>query len=168
LLALSGCGKTGLAAQVDDRTISVDRLQSAVASLHAADPQAFGNVTDAQVLAVLLYGPYAERAASSAGKGVSDDSVRQALAAQAQQSGDKTVRVDRLNDAAIEALRGNIAFAQLDDAARQDILAQLKKADIEVSPRYGTFDVTSGGITAPNPNWMTPTAKPSPTAAATG
>src|SRR6476659_4879928 len=57
-LLLSGCGRTGLAASVNGRDITVDHVQSAVASLRAADKAAFGGVTDAQVLAVLLYGPY--------------------------------------------------------------------------------------------------------------
>jgi hypothetical protein len=167
-LLLSGCGRTGLAASVNGRDITVDHVQSAVASLRAADKAAFGGVTDAQVLAVLLYGPYAEDAASGAGKGISDDAVKQAVLAQAQQNGDKTAHVDRLNDAAIEALRGNIAFSQLDDAARKDILTRLQKDHITISPRYGTFDAATGAITAPSPNWLTPAAAPSASPSATG
>jgi hypothetical protein len=164
---LSGCGRTGVAATVDGHDISVDHLQSAVASLRAADKAAFGKVTDTQVLSVLLYGPYAEDAASAAGKGISDDAVRQAVLSQAQQNGDKTAKVDELNAAAIEALRANIAFAQLDDAARKDILDRLAKAHVKVSPRYGSFDAATGAIKAPSPNWLptvpTPTASPSAT-----
>jgi hypothetical protein len=163
--ALSGCGQAGVAAQVNDRTITVDHLQSAVASLRAADKQAFGKVTNTAVLSVLLYGPYAEQAASAAGKGVSDDAVKQAVLSAAQQNNDKTADVDRLNAAAIEALRGNIAFSQLDDPARQAILDQLKKDKIKISPRYGTFDPANGSIIAPSPNWLPkPAATPSPSA----
>lgn len=167
-LVLSGCGRTGLAASVNGREITVDHVQSAVASLRAADKAAFGGVTDSQVLAVLLYGPYAEDAASGAGKGVSDDAVRQAVLGQAQQNGDKTVDVSKLNDAAIEALRGNIAFSQLDQTAQKDIVDQLQKDDLKVSPRYGTFNPTTGSFTAPSPNWLTPTATPSASPSATG
>jgi imidazolonepropionase-like amidohydrolase len=163
-LTLSGCGRTGVAASVDGRTITVDRLQSAVASLRAADKQAFGSVTDSQVLQVFLYGSYAEHAASVAGKGISDDEVRQAVAAAAAQNNDKTSHPDRLNAAALEALRGNLAFSQLDATVKQDILKQLQSAHVTVSPRYGTFDRTNGSITAPSPNWL---QKPSPTPSAT-
>jgi hypothetical protein len=162
-LTLSGCGRSGVAASVNGRTISVDRLQSAVASLRAADKQAFGSVTDTQVLQVFLYGADAEHAASVAGKGISDDEVRQAVAAAAAQNNDKTSHPDRLNAAALEALRGNLAFSALDDTGKGDILKQLQSADIRVSPRYGTFNPTNLSITAPSPNWL---QKPSPTATA--
>lgn len=165
-LALSGCGRSGLAASVDDRKISVDTLQSAVASLRTADKQAFGSVTDAQVLQVFLYGPYAEHAASVAGKGISDDEVRQAVAAAAAQNNDKTSHPDRLNAAALEALRGNLSFSQLDDTVKSDILKQLQSADVKVSPRYGTYNRSNGSITASSPNWLQPPA-PTPSATAT-
>jgi hypothetical protein len=162
---LSGCGRTGVAATVDGHDISVDYVQSAVASLRAADKAAFGKVTDSQVLSVLIFGPYAEDAASAAGTGISDDAVRQAVLSSAQQSGDKTAKVDRLNAAALEALRGNIAFRQIDDAARKDILDRLAKAHVKVSPRYGRYDAATGAVTAPSPNWLqtVPTASPSAT-----
>lgn len=163
-LALSGCGRSGLAASVDDRKISVDTLQSAVDSLRAADSQAFGSVTDTQVLQVFLYGPYAEHAASVAGKGISDDQVREAVAAAAAQNNDKTSHPDRLNAAALEALRGNLSFSQLDDTVKGDILKQLQSADVKVSPRYGTYNRANGSITASSPNWLQP---PAPTASAT-
>jgi hypothetical protein len=168
-LVLSACGRTGVAASVDGRQISVDRLQSAVSSLRAADRAAFSGVTDTQVLEVFIYGPYAERAASAAGKGISDDEVRQAVTAAAAQNNDKTSHPDRLNAAALEVLRGNIAFSQLDDTAKRDILKQLQAADITVSPRYGTFNDANASISAPSPNWLekpaaSPTATASPSA----
>lgn len=166
-LAVASCGRTGVAASVDGRDITVDRVQSAVAGLHAADKVAFGQVTDAQVLSVLLFGPWAEDAASAAGKGISDDAVRQAVASSAAQNGDKSVRVDDLNAAALEALRANIAFSQLDDAARKDILDRLAKADVSISPRYGTYDAATGSIKAPSPNWL-PAPAPSASPSATG
>jgi hypothetical protein len=167
-VVLTGCGRSGVAASVAGRDITVDHVQSAVASLRAADKAAFGGVTDSQVLAVLIYGPYAEDAASGAGKGISDDAVRQAVVAQAQQNADKTADVSKLNAAAIEALRGNIAFSQLDDTVRKDIMTRLQTEHVKVSPRYGTFDPASGTITAPSPNWLTPAATPSATPSATG
>lgn len=167
-LVLSACGKTGVAATIDGRTITVEQLQSAVASLKAADRQAFSEITDAQVLQVYLYAPYAEHAASVAGKGISDDEVRQAIAAAAAQNNDKTSRPDRLNADALAVLRGNLSLSQLDDTVKADIFQQLQKAHVEISPRYGTYDAKNGTITAPNPNWLQPTASPSATASATG
>jgi hypothetical protein len=167
-LVLSACGKSGVAATIDGRTITVHELQSAVASLKAADKQAFSQVTDSQVLQVYLYAPYAEHAASVAGKGISDDEVRQAIAAAAAQNNDKTSRPDRLNGDALAVLRGNLALSQLDDTVKNDIFQQLQKAHVEISPRYGTYDAKNGTISAPSPNWLQPTASPSASPSATG
>jgi hypothetical protein len=167
-LVLSACGKTGVAATIDGRTITVQELQSAVASLKAADRQAFSEVTDTQVLQVYLYAPYAEHAASVAGKGISDDEVRQAIAAAAAQNHDKTSHPDRLNADALAVLRGNLALSQLDDTVKTDIFQQLQKAHVEISPRYGTYDAKNGTISAPNPNWLQPTTSPSASPSATG
>jgi hypothetical protein len=167
-LLLSACGKSGVAATIDGRTITVEQLHSAVASLKAADRQAFSSITDAQVLQVYLYAPYAEHAASVAGKGISDDEVRQAIAAAAAQNNDKTSRPDRLNGDALAVLRGNLALSQLDDTVKNDIFQQLQKAHVEISPRYGTYDAKNGTISAPSPNWLQPTASPSASPSATG
>jgi hypothetical protein len=167
-LTLAGCGRTGVAASIGGRDISVDHVQSATASLHAADRAAFGQVTDRQVLAVLLYGPLAVRAASAAGKGISDDTVRSALANQARSNKDRTARPDRLNAAAIEALRANIAFSSLDSAAQKDIIDQVVRQRPRISPRYGSFDPATATIGAPKPNWLTPVATPTANPSATG
>jgi hypothetical protein len=38
------------------------------------------------------------------------------------------------------------------------IVAALKKADVQLDPRYGTFDPSTGGFLPPNNNWIRPTA----------
>jgi hypothetical protein len=163
-LTLSGCGKAGSAAVVDGRHISVTEVQQATESLRSADPTNFGKVTPAQVLSVLILGPYAEQAAAAAGQGVSDDVVRQALQSTAQQSGSSNVHLDRLNADAMVALRGEVALTELDQAGQQKVLQRIKSAHVSVSPRYGTFNRTNGGITAATPNWIQPAAKPTATA----
>ncbi len=44
------------------------------------------------------------------------------------------MHIDRLNAAALEALRANVALAQLDDATRKDILDRLAKAARQDQP----------------------------------
>jgi hypothetical protein len=166
LFALSGCGQAGVAARVDGHDITVEQVQKATASLQAADPTSFGKVTQAQVLDVLLIAPFAERAAQAAGTAVSDDEVRQAVLSQAQQAGTKNVDVNKLDSGALEALRGNVAFSQLDATAQAGLLKSLQSAHITVSPRYGTFDKKSGSIAAPAPNWIQATPTPKATATA--
>jgi hypothetical protein len=165
VLTLTACGpQPGAAATINGRTITVTDLQHATASLRAADPVSFGKVTNAQVLSVLILTPYAEQAASAAGQGISDDAVREALVAAEQQNGNSNVHLDKLDKVAMEALRGNIAFSGLDQAAQQAVIKRLQTAHVEVSPRYGKFDKATGNITTPTPNWIEPTAKPTATA----
>jgi hypothetical protein len=159
-LTLAGCGRAGAAAIVDGRHISVTEVQDATQSLRSADPANFGKVTPSQVLSVLILGRYAEQAAAAAGQGVSDDVVRQALQSTAQQNGNSNIHLDRLNADAMTALRGEVALTELDQAGQQKVLQQIKSAHISVSPRYGTFNRTSGSITAATPNWIQPAAKP--------
>jgi hypothetical protein len=163
-LTLAGCGKAGAAAVVHGREISVTEVQQATQSLRAADPANFGKVTPAQVLSVLILGPYAEQAAAAAGQGVSDDVVRQALQSTAQQSGNGNVHLDRLNADAMTALRGEVALTELDQAGQRKVLQQIKSAHVSVSPRYGTFNPSNGSITAATPNWIQPSATPTATA----
>jgi hypothetical protein len=48
------------------------------------------------------------------------------------------------------------------------ILDELKKANIQVDPRYGTFDPNTGGLVAPENNWIRPTAPPGADGTSTG
>ena len=40
------------------------------------------------------------------------------------------------------------------------ILDQLKKADVVLDPRFGTWDPTNGGFLTSQDNWIKPTAAP--------
>ena len=164
---LSGCGeKPGSAGIIDGRRISVNEVQSATKSLRATDPTNFGKLTDSQVLSILLVGPYAEAAASAAGQGVSDDVAREAVLNQAQQNGG-TAHVALLNQDALNALRGEVALSELDATTEAALIKQIQRADIQVAPRYGTFDSSNGNITPPAPNWIQPApAKPTATPSA--
>jgi hypothetical protein len=167
VVSLSACGdKPGAAAVVNGRRISVSEVQQATEGLRAADPTNFGKVTTAQVLSILIIGPYAEQAASAAGQGVSDDVVRQAVVSQAQQNGSSNVHLDKLNSGALQALRGEVALNDLDATGQQTLLKTIQGLRIQVSPRYGTFDRKTASIAAPAPNWLEPTAKPTATATA--
>jgi hypothetical protein len=165
-LSLAGCGtKPGAAAVVNGRRISVTELQQATEALRAADPTNFGKVTNAQVLSILIIGPYAERAASAAGQGVSDDVVRQAVLSQARSNGSSNVHLDKLNPDALQALRGEVALNALSTTeAQQALLKTIQSLHIQVSPRYGTFNRANAAILAPAPNWIEPKAKPAATA----
>jgi hypothetical protein len=164
VLGLSGCGQSGVAGKAGDRSVTVSQVQHATASLKAADPTTFGSVTDAQVVSLLLLAPYAEKAASAAGKGVSDDTVREELLSNAQQSGAKGVDPSKLDPGALELLRGYFSLGSLETLQQQQVVTAFEAAHVKIAPRYGTFDPKTGNVTPASPNWMKPTPTPSATA----
>jgi hypothetical protein len=167
LLLVSACtGHPGEAASFDGHTVSVKKVQDATHSLQLASPTQFGQLTPSAVLSVLIIAPYAEHAASAAGKGVSDSSVRAALLAQGAQAGFTQASVAKLDAGALEALRGSLAMSALDETAQQDVIKQVQGAHVEVAPRYGTWDVKTAQIVATTPNWLQPTATASASATA--
>ena len=168
-ILLSSCGKSGLAAQFKGHQVTVTQLQSAYTSLKHADPTGFAQVTQAQVLSAFILAPYAEAAASAAGKGVSDDMVRSAIVSGAQQNGAavSAKAVGELNADALTVLRGSVAMGQLDATQQAAVIAQIKAAHVKISPRYGTFDPATVAVNPTTPNWIQPTATPTATATAT-
>jgi hypothetical protein len=166
VFGVSSCGQAGVAGKAGGRSVSVTDVQKATKSLKAADPTSFATVTDAQVVSLLLIAPYAERAASAAGQGVSDDTVREELLENAQQNGAKNVDPGKLDAGALELLRGYFSLSSLATAQQQAVVDQFRAAHVKIAPRYGTFDAATGSISAPAPNWIKPTPKPSATASA--
>lgn len=164
VLGVSACGQAGLAGKAGDRSVTITQVQHATASLKRADPTTFGTVTDAQVVSLLLLAPYAEKAASAAGKGVSDDQVREELLSNAQQSGAKNVDPGKLDSGALDLLRGYFSLGALETVQQQQVVTAFEASHVKIAPRYGTFDAKTGNVLPPNPNWMKPTATPTATA----
>ena len=158
---LSGCGRARPGGRVNGREITVDHVQSAVASLRAADKAAFGEVTDTQVLSVLLYGPYAEDAASAAGKG---DLRRRGPAGRARRPSRTATRRPTSTSSMPPPSRRCAATSRSPSSTTRPARTSWTgcKGDVKVSPRYGTFDAATGSVTAPSPNWLTPAAGPPP------
>lgn len=147
-LALSGCGvqTAGAAAVVNGRVISDNDAQTAAVQTNAGVPNLSQPFTPANAVVVLILAPYVLDAAAAGGHAVS--------AAQAKQT------LSKLADpapATIELVRTQLAISQLTEADKTRILDQVKKADIRVSPRYGSFDPAQVGFVPRQPNWMVPT-----------
>jgi hypothetical protein len=161
LLGLSACGSStaGAAAVVDGRRITVEDVQAATTDFETFTGQP---VPPQQVLYFLVIGPYVTQAAAKAGVGVSLDDARVQL----------TQKVPEPSEQGIAALRAADSASRLtqlsEDRAKpalDAVVAELRAADIELSPRYGTFDAEQITIARPAENWIaTPSAQPSPSA----
>jgi hypothetical protein len=172
-LTLSGCEtrEAGAAATVGDRRISVADVQSAyqdIVPLVGQDAE----ITQTQILNLLILEPYLTAVASEQGHGVSAHDARLDI----QAAGPK-VDVEKLSDAGVEVWRANLANSALQTDRSQDqiqatyeeIGKQLKAAGVHVNPRYGAgLDYSTFSIKPDTPDWLvTKAPEPSPGATPT-
>lgn len=153
---LTGCAQApGTAAVVDGRTISEATVQQATEDLGQLVPQ---GIPAQQVLINLVAAPFLLEAAAEAGAGVSEAEARQLAEQLAAQAG--LAAVPDLGDGSLAVLRATLAqqkLSQSEDpaAAFAAFEEELAAADVELSPRYGTFDLTAaGGILPPERPWI--------------
>lgn len=145
----TGCSsQAGAAAVIDGRRIPVGDVQQATTDIAAFTGQ---DVAPSQVLFFLLLGPRLVNAAAANGVGVSEAQARQELATKVADPSESAVAAIRANDSlqALNTLGEDKAKPTLDA-----IVADLKKADIAVSPRYGQFDRDKVAIVPAVPNWL--------------
>lgn len=167
-LTVSGCGtrESGAAAVVGDRRISVAAVQKAyqdIVPLVGQDQQ----ISQGQILNLLILEPYLIRAAAAEGRGVSQEDAR--LDMKAAGVADAT----KVSKPGLEVWRANLANAALQtDRAAAEIQAtyegigkELKDVGVQINPRYGSgLNYTDFSILPERPNWLATSA--TPTAAA--
>jgi hypothetical protein len=167
-LTVSGCDtrESGAAAVVGDRRISVAQVQDAyqdIVPLVGQDQQ----ISQGQILNLLILEPYLVKAASTQGRGVSPEDAR--LDMKAAGVDDAT----KVSASGLEVWRANLANSALQTGRSQtDIKAtydnigkELKSAGVHVNPRYGSgLDYTDFSILPERPNWLTTSVTPTPTA----
>lgn len=155
-VGLGACSpsKTGAAATVDGRRITIADLQNAVRDVKAGNPELTQvQGLDRYLLFDLIAAPYLIDAASQAGMGVSTSQAQQVLPKKSD-----------ADPAALLALQAQLAFQALrqgnETAALTSVREQLERAHVQVNPRFGTFD--PAGVTDPQkntivaaqPNWL--------------
>ena len=169
-LIVSGCDtrESGAAAVVGDHRISVASVQDAyqdVVALVGQDQQ----ISQGQILNLLILEPYLTQAAAAQGRGVSVEDARLNMKASGM---DDTSKVSA---SGLEVWRANLANTAIQTdrpateikATYEAIGKQLKTAGVHVNPRYGAgLDYTNFSILPEKPNWLATSATPTPTAPA--
>lgn len=149
-LATTGCGvgDAGRAATVDGRVISEDEVQEVRRQINATFPTA--NLSPADVLSRLIQAPVILDFATQQGAPVSESVARQAYTGQESSSGGEPTAET------LQLLRAELAFQGLQQSGAQIPVTSFEQLDVEVSPRYGTFDPQSASVAAALPEWVTP------------
>jgi hypothetical protein len=154
-LALTGCTtfeKGSTAAFVDGRPISTSEVAQVTQQYNDnLSTSAQDRLQEPQTLGLLILAPFVLDQAKASGSWVPDERYNAALA-----------KVPDPSQGTKDLVGVSIALQPgvLSDKDVAAIVAALKKANVELDPRYGTFDPSTGGFLPPNNNWI----RPSPTA----
>jgi hypothetical protein len=160
-LALTGCTtfqKGSTAAFVDGRPISTSEVAQVTQQYNDnLSTSAQDRLQEPQTLGLLILAPFVLDQAKASGSWVPDERYNAALA-----------KVPDPSQGTKDLVGVSIALQPgvLSDADVTAIVAALKKANVQLDPRYGTFDPSTGGFLPPNNNWIRPT--PTPTQAPAG
>jgi hypothetical protein len=154
-LALTGCTtfqKGSTAAFVDGQPISTSEVAQVTQQYNDnLSTSAQDRLQEPQTLGLLILAPFVLDQAKASGSWVPDERYNAALA-----------KVPDASQGTKDLVGVSIALQPgvLSDADVTAIVAALKKADVQLDPRYGTFDPSTGGFLPPNNNWIRPTPTP--------
>lgn len=161
-LTLAGCstGGSGTGVTVDGTSYSMADLHEATTQLNEAFGQQSGQQLGAQqVIASLALLPLLDQVFEGSPAVVSDAQVRASLA-EAGVSDPNPATMDAERSRLYQSKLGDVATLQ--DPAMADVLARaqavteedLAAVDVDVNPRYGTWDVANGGLVPKTPAWI--------------
>lgn len=155
-LVLGGCTaltKAQSAAIVNGQPITNEDVATAAHEFNTyivTDPSQA--VTEARVLSYLILAPFVLAEAERTGAWKPDESYNNTIA-----------KIPQASQPTKDLIATSLAAQALSQDGVTAVLDQLKKADVQLDPRYGTFDPSTGGSLAEAPNWI----KTTPTSAAT-
>jgi hypothetical protein len=146
-LALTGCTtfqKGSTAAFVDGQPISRSEVAQVTQQYNDnLSTSAQDRLQEPQTLGLLILAPFVLDQAKASGSWVPDERYNAALA-----------KVPNASPGTKDLIGVSIALQPgvLSDKDVTAIVAALKKADVQLDPRYGTFDPSTGGFLPPNNN----------------
>lgn len=153
-LVTAGCGSSTAdkAAVVDGTVIRETDLQAAMSEINGMDPALLQEkLTPSGTLTALVQAPVVLDYLEGKGIVVSDSvAAKEAAARGVQEPSDGTLEVIKLASA-ISAAQQSGQFAEADAQALSE---QLRSQDVEVNPRYGTFNPDTASVQLGQPSWV--------------
>ena len=139
-LVLTGCGRADTAAVVDGHVITesgVLEVSDQIAE-YATSPLAPRDIVNRLVVLPPVLEVLGER-----GVTISDAAARSAVSGIADPS-----------PYLLDLARLDLAIGQLTPEDQQNVIARLQEIDVEVNPRYGSFDPQQAAVVASDPDWI--------------
>lgn len=143
---LAGCGMAGspgVAVTTNGVAITEEQVDQVMRDLDKVG--ATGQVQRGTVVGMLAMRPVILEAGAVDGSTVGEDMVREAL----------TQQIPDVSEATVQFQQAQITGAQLGPEALPAFEKGMSEADIQVSPRYGSFD-NNAGFSPAAPNWIAP------------
>ena len=139
-LALTGCGRADTAAVVDGHVITESGLFAASeqVSQFASQPMATGDLLNRLVVLPSVLDVLGER-----GVTISDAAARSTLAT-----------IDSPTPYLLDLARLDLAIGQLTADDQAEVVRRLGESDIEINPRFGSFNPEQAAIVATSPDWI--------------
>jgi len=158
-LVVGGCGGPAgpnRAAVVEGKVISETSLQTAMAQVNSMDPALLqAKLTPTGTLTALVQAPVVLKYLDGLGVKVSHSvAMQDATERGVPEPADSTIEIIKLASA-ISKAQGD---GTLTEADAVDLTAQLAALDIDVNPRYGTFNPQTASVELTTPGWVEPAA----------
>ena len=156
-LVLAGCGGPAgpdRAAVVDGQVISETSLQAAMAEVNSMNPALLqAKLTPTGTLTALVQAPVVLSYLDDLGVKVSDSvAMEDAKKRGVADPADSTLEIIKLATAISTAQ----SDGRLTDADGTALTEKLRSLNIDVNPRYGTFNPQTASIELTTPGWVTP------------
>ena len=156
-LVLAGCGGPAgpdRAAVVDGQVISETSLQAAMAEVNSMNPALLqAKLTPTGTLTALVQAPVVLNYLDDLGVKVSDSvAMEDAKKRGVADPADSTLEIIKLATAISTAQ----SDGRLTDADGTALTQKLQALNIDVNPRYGTFNPQTASIELTSPGWVTP------------
>ncbi len=144
-LVLAGCGNAPLdhAATIDGQRINESDLQEVTQEFNALAPQP---ITPGEILTVLVQLPVLEDLAADAGSQITDGELLEQIRTIPQAP-------DEPSDLFLDLVRG-LSYQQL--SGGQLPQEQLDELEVDINPRYGTWDPAQAAVVDEDPDWILP------------
>jgi len=145
---------TDMQRSVDGEVISETSLQSAMAQVNSMDPALLqAKLTPTGTLTALVQAPVVLNYLDDLGVKVSDSvAMQDAKGRGVADPADSTLEIIKLASA-ISAAQSD---GRLTEADAGELTQQLQALNIDVNPRYGTFNPQTASIELTTPGWVTP------------
>lgn len=157
-MVLAGCGDVAAdqAAVIDGQTVGESELQETTAQLNTIAAEPF---TPSGVLSELTRAPFLDRAFAGTSVELTDQETAEFLAQNGlDEPTSLTVDVARarqyqtlLQDPQVME---DPAVAEAVSSLQEITVADIEALDVEINPRYGSFDAQTASVVSENPSWI--------------